>query len=65
MTNYGLEKIAEAITPPAMPAPDAAGGLVTSLTEAVMGITAGLMEVAAAVDRLAEAAKHNDQEKPV
>lgn len=37
-----------------VPATDAAGGLVESHAEAVMGVTAALVRVAHAIDRLAE-----------
>jgi hypothetical protein len=46
---------ASAITPlDTGPGTDAAGGTITSLTEAVMGVTAGLMAIASAVEHLAE-----------
>lgn len=48
-------RIARAITSPASAGTDAAGGHVESLTEAVMGITAGLLQVAEAIRELAEA----------
>lgn len=38
---------------------DAAGGLVISLTEAVMGVTAGLMKIAAAISDLADAVREH------
>lgn len=50
-----LSDVAHAITPSAFPAPDATGGTVASLTEAVMGITAGLVKVADAIEYLADA----------
>ena len=49
--------VAIAITPSAAPeleGRDEAGGTVTSLTEAVMGITAGLVRVADAISELAD-----------
>ena len=49
-------KIAQAITPrDAVAGQDAAGGHVSSLTEAVMGVTAGLCQIAGAIERLADA----------
>ena len=48
-------RIGSAITAEATPGPDAAGGCIASLTEAVMGITAGLFRVAEALDGIAEA----------
>lgn len=67
----GLTSIANAILPNAAAGQDETGGTVDSLTEAVMGITAGLVrvaeaigsigsgleEVAGAIDGLAEAFK--------
>lgn len=48
-------RIADAITPlHAAPGKDAMGGTVTSLTEAVMGVTAALESIAAALNRLAD-----------
>jgi hypothetical protein len=50
-----LHQIARAITPDdAMPGHDATGRTVASLTEAVMGITAGLYRVAEAISRVAD-----------
>lgn len=55
------EKIAESITPftplGGHAAEDASGGFVASLTEAVMGVTAGLFKIAGAIDALAEAVR--------
>jgi hypothetical protein len=49
-------KIAKAITPQdAMAGHDATGGRITSLTEAVVGITGGLVQIANAIQSLAEA----------
>ncbi len=47
--------IAKAITADASPGKDCLGGTVSSLTEAVMGITAGLCKVAHALSDIAEA----------
>ena len=49
-------RIAKAITPQdAAAGCDATGGTITSLTEAVMGITGGLVQIANAIQSLAEA----------
>jgi hypothetical protein len=48
-------RIAEAISPMIPGSSDASGGHVESLTEAVMGVTAGLCSIAAAIEHLAEA----------
>lgn len=54
--HHGLLKLADAITPLAFGAgTDATGGHVSSLTEAVMGMTAGLVQIAEAIDNLADA----------
>lgn len=50
-----IARIAEAITPNVAGDHDASGGYVSSLTEAVMGATAGLQSIAAAIHHLAEA----------
>lgn len=42
-----------AILPDACGGPDASGGHVNSLTEAVMGVTAGLIEISRSIDFLA------------
>lgn len=46
--------IATAITPTCVTGTDASGGQVGSLTEAVMGVTAGLHAIAEAINRLAD-----------
>ena len=48
-----IRSVGAAITAPVAGGPDAAGGHVTSLTEAVMGMTAGLIRIAEAIDDLA------------
>ena len=54
--------VASAVTPRgAMPGHDATGGSVGSLTEAVMGITAGLCKVASAIDNLADAVRERGE----
>ena len=50
-----LLPVAESITAIAAPGTDAAGGTVTSLTEATMGITAGLCNIASAIEAVADA----------
>jgi hypothetical protein len=53
---YHTKQIASAITPVGVAGSlDATGGHVTSLTEAVMGATAGLVQIANAIQALAEA----------
>ncbi len=54
MEYEGLSKIAQAITPDVIPAEDATGAFVASLTEAVMGMTSGLVRIADAIERLAD-----------
>ena len=49
------ERIANAIGGTGAPGHDATGGCVDSLTEAVMGTTAGLVQIANAISDLAEA----------
>lgn len=58
---YGLKHLTDAITPiSALPGNDAAGGTVNSLTEAVMGVTAGLVRIADAISDLAEAVRERE-----
>lgn len=58
ITAEAVRMVASAITPRgALPGTDSSGGHITSLTEAVMGITAGLFEVASAIRDLAEAVR--------
>jgi len=40
---------------------DATGGHVSSLTEAVMGLTAGMVQIAHAIDGLADAVRSRDE----
>jgi hypothetical protein len=47
-------RIARAIAADATPCQDAAGETVASLTEAVMGLTAGAFAIAEALDRIAD-----------
>ena len=58
----GLGKLARAITPlSALAGTDAAGGRVESLTEAVMGVTAGLVQIASAITDLADAVRERGE----
>lgn len=51
----GIHKIANAITPSGVaPATDATGGHVASLTEAVMGATRAMQNIADATNRLSD-----------
>ena len=55
-------RVADAITPIAVPAQDASGGSVASLTEAAIGITGGLHQIANAIRECTEAMRdRNDQ----
>lgn len=59
----GAERIAGAITPlTASPGHDATGGSVLSLTEAAMGVTAGLVRIADAIESLADAVRSRRDE---
>jgi hypothetical protein len=53
------QSIANTITPVAAPGTDETGGTVCSLTEAVMGNTAGLVQIAHAISDLAEAVREH------
>ena len=60
VANIG--RVANAITPlDAAEGRDATGVRVSSMTEAVMGVTAAMMKIANAIDRLAEAAEDANQ----
>ncbi len=57
----GLARLANAITPSnAAAGHDAAGGAVQSLTEAVIGITAALVRIAAALEESNEINMHRE-----
>lgn len=59
------EQIANAITPQGVcEGKDAAGGTVGSLTEAVMGITAGLYAISGSLDMVANALEDLRPPKP-
>ncbi len=52
--------VGKAITPTdALAGHDATGGVITSLTEAVMGVTAGLVQIAQAINGLADAVRES------
>jgi len=56
--QWSLGRLAGAITPTdALPDDDVMGGKVSSLTEAVMGRSAGLVRIAEAIDGLADAVR--------
>lgn len=56
--QWSLGRLANAITPlDALPGTDDTGGVVGSLTEAAIGITAGLVRIADAINDLAEAVR--------
>lgn len=50
-------RIANSIAAPVGAGRDAVGGVVASLTEAVMGVTAGLVQIADAISDLADAVR--------
>jgi len=50
--GVGAHHIARAITPNGMTGQDASGGTVGSLTEAIMGVAAGLASVADAINHI-------------
>jgi hypothetical protein len=55
-----LNKLAKAVMADASPGRDATDGTVGCLTEAVMGVTAGLVEIAGAINNLAEAVRERE-----
>lgn len=58
--SQGLHAIASALHPPGGVAPCPSGnGHTGSLSESVMGVTAGLMAVAGAINNLAEAVRED------
>lgn len=57
-----ITKVAKSITPLNGSGTDDAGGHVASLTEATMGICAGLHAIAMAIDRFSEAIQLDDDE---
>lgn len=52
--SYSTRRIADAITPNITGGKDETGGHVESLTEAVMGMTRGLCQIASSIELLAE-----------
>lgn len=54
-----MKRIADAITPNICGGKDETGGHVESLTEAVMGVTAGLCKIAEAISELASAVREH------
>lgn len=54
---YAFKRIGDAITANVVGSNDESGGHVTSLTEAVMGMTAGLCRIADSISELAEAVR--------
>lgn len=56
----GIYRLALAIMPNAAGGKDANGGHVESLTEAVMGVSAGLARIADAIESLADAVRHRE-----
>ena len=59
-TNRALHAVANAITPiDAGVTQDESGGFVASMTEATMGMTAGLFAIARALDNLADAVRES------
>lgn len=59
--QQGFRILANAITPSGVIAgTDAAGGHVESLTEAVMGMTAAMVQIAGAITDLADAVRERD-----
>ena len=55
-----LFRMGDAITPCVAGSQDATGGHIESLTESVMGVTAGLVQIAVAIDRVADAMEASD-----
>jgi hypothetical protein len=54
-------RVGRAIAADAAPGTDACGGRVDSLTEAAMGITAGLVKVSMAIESLADAVREHGE----
>ena len=55
LVSHQINRVAQAITADVPGNTDAAGGRVESLTEAVMGLTAGMVKIAEAIERVADA----------
>lgn len=58
--SLGLSELSSSITPHNASGTDATGGTVGSLTEAVMGATAGLVKIAEAIHNLADAVRESN-----
>ena len=58
----GIYRLAAAITPNIPGSNDACGSHVASLTEAVMGVTSGLMAIASAIEDLGYAVREHSDE---
>lgn len=60
--SLAASQIARAITPDhAAPGHDATGGTIMSLTEAMMGVTSGLVCIAESISELASAVRDRDE----
>jgi len=62
LVTDSINNLAHAITPCAAPNSDATGGVVSSLTEAAMGITAGLVQIANALENVAAAIENHNSD---
>ena len=58
--TYAVRGVGHAITACASPGNDESGGVITSLTEAVMGITSGLFKVAESISELASVVRERE-----
>lgn len=61
-TAEAIKRLADAITPNICGGSDATGGHVESLSEAAMGITAGLVKIAESISDLAAAVRESHSE---
>lgn len=61
--SNSMKAVAYAITANASGDHDAAGNFVTSLTESVMGVTDGLVKIAEAIEKLADAVADSNRDK--
>ena len=62
--SESIRNVADAITPIGASAwQDEAGGFVHSLTESIMGVTAGLCQIAGAIDGLADAMREGPEQE--
>jgi hypothetical protein len=61
--SFVIGELADCIKPrELLPMKDDSGGLVGSLTEAVMGVTGGLVKIADAINNLAEAVREHKKD---